>query len=105
MGDTRGHSHTINNLQCEGETGGERVRQAGKRGEKHVDSTADRERGRRLKKRKSYRMRRCLLFTRRLIEKTLEKLGEIPEKKNGIHWIIMLDFLLYCLNKDTTNYT
>lgn len=50
MGDTRGHSHTINNLQCEGETGGERVRQAGKREEKHVDSTADRERGRQLRK-------------------------------------------------------
>lgn len=33
-------------------------------------------------------MRRCLHVTRRLIDKTLEKLGEIPEKKNGIRCYI-----------------
>lgn len=28
-------------------------------------------------------MRRCLLATRRLVDKALEKLGEMPESKTG----------------------
>ncbi len=113
MQDKRGHSHTINNLCCEGETGGESVREAGK----HVDSTADgekerererererkRERGKRKKESETDRMRRCLFFTRRLIDKTLEKLREIPEKKYGINYAVFQVALSHHCNKEISN--
>lgn len=50
--------------------GGEAEQQEGE----HVDRTAETQRE---------KMRRCLLFTRRLIDRALQKLGEIPENEAG----------------------
>lgn len=79
MEEKRGHSHTINNLHCECETGGVAER-SGKQRESQ--------------ERQSERMRRCLFYTRRFIDKMLENLGEIPEKKYGIHPITMLCYIM-----------
>lgn len=43
-------------------------------------------------------MRKCLFFTRRLIDKALEKLGETPDKIYGIHQITVLTFDSFILS-------
>lgn len=65
------------------ETGGEADGQAGQLRNKCVDSTAGREIVKRRKKwREPDMIRRCLLLTRRFIDKMLET---VPEKRNGIN--------------------
>lgn len=47
------------------------------------------------------RMRRFLLFTRRLIDRAIETLGEKSDQKNGIRQITMLCFRLHHCNKSS----